>query len=358
MGSFVIESAREHDFLNLYTGGSLVLDGQLAELHDADAQLAKERQFVPHVPQLVPFVRMPFYAVLLTPLAALPFGAAFWFWLGAQTTVLLAIWRWIGTRFGAESLILASLFLPTALGIAHGQDCVLMAAVLAGVYHFARQGREQAAGAVLGLGLIKFHLFLLWPLALAVQKKWRMMGAAAVVVAVELAVSLLLAGPSGMSRYFALLQRDDLDRLMPSEELMINVRSLLLNAGIQSVAAEALAIALVVGLVIWSCWNAPLWRWIAAVSIGSLLVVPHVYGYDASLLLVPVMAVVYGADSKLARAMAGLLLMPLPPLMALFGSPWAAAAPLVLLACLISLAPWPGLREPAGAESTPTASAA
>ncbi len=345
LGSMVVDTAREHDFLNLYTGGALVRDGQLPEMHHVDVQLAKERTFVPGTRQLIPFVRLPVYGLLLSPLSWLPFGTAFWVWLAVQVGVLLAIWRWIAQEFGAESLILASLFPPTVLGIAHGQDCVLMAAVVLGVYVLMRRESDFAAGAVLGLGLIKFHLFLLWPLALIVQKKWRAVAGAAMMVAIEFGLSLLLVGPAGLRDYFSLLLRDDLAYLMPSEELMLNLRSVLLNLGLHSPPLEAIGIAAVVALTGWTCWNAPLWRWLAAISLGSLLIVPHVYGYDAALLLVPAMVVVYRADSKIARATAGALLMPIPLLMPLFGSPWAVLAPVALLACLVSLAPWGQLRS-------------
>src|ERR1700734_793026 len=73
MGSMIVPGARKHDFLNLYTGASLALDGNFAHLHSPAVQLARERQFVPSLPTLVPFVRPSFYALLLAPLALLPF---------------------------------------------------------------------------------------------------------------------------------------------------------------------------------------------------------------------------------------------------------------------------------------------
>ena len=49
--------------------------------------------------------------------------------------------------------------------------------------------------------------------------------------------------------------------------------------------ARGLLVAAVIALVCIACWRAPLWRWVAAASTGSLLVAPHIYGYDAGLLL-------------------------------------------------------------------------
>src|SRR5271168_3687871 len=78
LGSLIAPGARKHDFLNLYTGASLALDGNFAHMHSPQVQFERERRFVPELKDLVPFVRPPFYALILAPLALLPFGAAFW----------------------------------------------------------------------------------------------------------------------------------------------------------------------------------------------------------------------------------------------------------------------------------------
>jgi hypothetical protein len=123
--------------------------------------------------------------------------------------------------------------------------------------------------------------------------RWR-----APAVAVELLASLALAGPDGMARYFGLLRMTDLRRLSPSPELMINVRGLALNLGIDSAAVTGLLTVAVVILTAAACWRAPLWRCVAAASAGSLLAVPHVYGYDAGLLLIPLLLVMFESGLK------------------------------------------------------------
>jgi hypothetical protein len=91
-----------------------------------------------------------------------------------------------------------------------------------------------------------------------------------------------------------------------------------------------------------ACWRAPLWRAIAAASAGSLLVAPHVYGYDAGLLLVGLWLAVFESGtqsgSQAPRIAATILLTPIPMLLSLAGSPWAAATSLALFAFLASLA--------------------
>ena len=261
LGSILVQGARLHDFLNLYAGASLARDGGFAGMHVPEVQLQREQEFAPQLRELVPFVRPPFYALLLAPLAWLPFGPAFWAWLGLQAGVLAATWTWAFRRWGTDALIFGSMYLPTALGIAHGQDCVLVLWIVLGTYALARREKHFFSGAILGLGLIKFHLFLLWPLALLVQQRWRMLAGACVAVAAELLASLVLAGPSGHDE----IRRAPADdrtcaTLSPSPELMINARALAINFGIDHIAVTGLLTAAAVILTIAACWRAPLWR--------------------------------------------------------------------------------------------------
>jgi len=337
LGSMVVQGARLHDFLSFYTGASLARDGSFAGLYSPEVQLQRQREYA-QVTELVPYIRPLPYAMLIAPFAWLPLGAAFWAWLLTQSAVLAGTWVWAFRRWGPDALIFGSMFLPTALGIAHGQDCVLLLAIVLGVYGLAHRQKDFLSGVVLGAGLIKFNLFLLWPIALLVQRRWRMLAGACVAIAAELLLWLALAGPGGIAKYIALLLMGDLRMLNPSPELMLNVRALAINWGADKTVVVGVLTAAAVLLTAAACWRAPLWRWIAAASAGSLLVTPHVYGYDAGLLLVALWLAVFQSSAKWPRITATILLTPIPFLASLGGSPWASAAPLALLAFLTSLA--------------------
>ena len=68
-----------------------------------EVQLQREREYFPQLKELVPFVRPPFYALLLAPLAWLPFGPAFWAWLGMQAAVLAG--TWVGPSGAGEPML-------------------------------------------------------------------------------------------------------------------------------------------------------------------------------------------------------------------------------------------------------------
>jgi hypothetical protein len=338
VGSGALEHARSHDFLSFYTGAYMTSHGELARLYDPDAQLAVERQLAPSTVELVPFVRPPFYALILAPLGWLPLGTAFVCWILLQAGVLIACLRWGWQRFGTTAVVFGALSMPAALGIAHGQDCALFLAVLIASYSLAEERREWTAGMMLGLLLVKFHLVLLWPLALIAQRRWKMLAGFAATGAVTAGISLAMIGVEGARAYVRLLQNPDLPALSPAPEFMIGLPGLGANFGLSSNFAYAAAVAPIAILLLVAVWRAPWWRVYAASTAASLLVAPHVYGYDAALLLLGLWLTVFRAGLQPTRMVALWLFTPLPFGFTLLGKPWAAVSSLSLLALTAALA--------------------
>ncbi len=338
LGSQILPSARSHDFLNIYTGASLALEGRFADLHDPEVQLARERRIYPQLYALVPFVRPAFYAAFLMPLALLPYSTAFAVWIAAQSALLLGCWTWIWRRFGADALVFAALFLPCPLGIASGQDCVMMLALFIFAYELAERSRWFAAGATLALMLMKFHLILLWPVAMLIQRRWRMLAGFCATALALVAICTALGGVGSLRLYAALLQNRSLDHLSPSPELMISVQGMLANLGIEARWTSALTIAAAVVVFLWSVRAAPLWRLFAITAVASLWIVPHVYGYDASLLLLPIVLTIFRSANPASRIGATLLATPIPFGFALAGRPWAIVSSASMAIFLLLLA--------------------
>ena len=348
LGSRIVPQARQHDFLNLYSGGSLAAQGSFRQIYQPAVQLETERKLVPGLPELVPFVRPPFYALALRPLAKIPYRPAFAAWLALQIALYVGVLAWAKSRWGAEALLFGAMFLPAALGIASGQDCVVMLAIIAGVMACKDRGRETAAGAVLGLGLIKFHLFVAWPLVLLVQKRWRMMAGAAVVAAGEIVFSWFLVGTSGLADYISLLGNQGIARLSPSRELMINVEALTLNLGENSGYLRLLLVLSILGLAILISLRAPFRSAVIAATTASVLVSPHVYGYDAALLFPAFCLVLFETRTRLPKLLAVFLCSPIPYLANLAGFPWRLTTSLCLVFFLLLVAESrePGIRLP------------
>ncbi len=350
LGSRLLPAARSHDFLNLYTGASLALEGRFADLHAPEVQLARERRIFPRLPALVPFVRPVAYAALLSPLALLPYEAAFRVWIAAQVVLLLACWAWGWWRFGPNALVFAAMYLPAPLGIATGQDCVVMLALFIVAYELAERKRWFAAGGVLALMLMKFHLMLLWPVALLIQRRWRMLAGFCAVAAAEAGACMALGGVRSLRLYAALLDNKNLAHLSPSPELMISASGLAANIGIDSSLAIVPLASVVIAIFVWAVKDAPLWRMFALTAVASLWIVPHVYSYDATLLTLPIWLVIHYSARPVSRIAATLLSTPLSFGFALAGAPWAIVSSASVAAFFAILA---GDRKPVDTANKP-----
>ena len=338
LGSLMVDKSREHDFVSFYVGSSLALEGRFAVLYDRDVQFGRQKEVAPTKDQLVPYVRPPFYLAALAPLSLFSLHTSFWLWIVGHSLLLIACWVWAGRRFGPDALIFGALYLPTALGIASGQDCVVMLAVGIGFYHLADQRKDFPAGAVLALGLLKFHLLLLLPLAMILNKRWRMLAGYAATGGLLALSSIALIGFGGLKQYVNLLQAKDLNALLPSPELMINLNGLMANVRLQSALVLALLVVLVIGVAFVGVRGAPLWRWLSVGVVSSLLITHHVYGYDAGIVLLPVWLAMFLSKSLFSRIAALILAAPLVFFAGLAGTPWSILPSLSLLAFLFALA--------------------
>ena len=335
-GFGALERAWEHDFLNIYTGSSLARQGRFAELHSREAQRQVQQQLVA-VEELVPFVRPHFYALALAPLSSLSYRQAFWLWIGGHFVLLLGCWAWAVRRFGADALIYGALFFPTAAGISNGQDCVLMLIVAIAGFHFAERDRWLLSGLVLGLGLMKFHLLLLAPIAMLVQKRCRMLAGFCLTGVAAALVSLALGGFSGALSYVDLLLSKDLPRLSPAPERMINIHSLPANFGIDHTVLAVVLSAAVAALMIVGVRRAPLWRWYSLMLAASILAVPHVYAYDQAMMLLAVWLALFASRDPVTRTAGLFMAAPLAFYGLSIGPPWSAAPALVTLLFVMAL---------------------
>jgi hypothetical protein len=334
------------DFLNLYTGARLALEGRWGELHDQNVQMQVERALAPGRTELVPFVRPHLYAALLAPMALLPLAPAFWIWTALQALLYLlcgwAAWR----RFGAEGLALWAIFPALPLNLVLGQDgCLFLAVALAG-WLLAEKDRPALAGAVWSLGLFKFHLLAGLVIGLAAGRRWRILGGFAVGAFAFAAASSVLAGPAGLRAYLALLTDKTLAGLSPGRAQMTCWEGLTANlAGGAWLAAAAVALCLV--LAVLCAWRAPLWRVVAAGLPLGLYMAPHVYLYDLSSMLLCLLLASEKGRPPVLRSAAFLLAGPYAFGMLLLDPPWAVVRAFLIPIFLAVLAASAKQREEA-----------
>jgi Glycosyltransferase family 87 len=338
LGGSILVHFYKYDFLCYYIGGTLARHGRFADLYRPAAQMEVQRLVAPGVTEPRPFVRPPWFAFAIAPLTRLSLVHAYAVWIAALLITLLATWAWATARFGESALLLAVLFLPANLGICFGQDSAAMLAALCISYVLLTRGKHLESGAALGLGLMKFHLLLLFPIWMIVQKRWRMLAGFAATGAACLAAAIALLGPQGLLNYANTLLHGQTELLGHSPDTMANIYSLPANFGMEWKPLDAALAAVVVGIAVYGLRRAADWRAIAIAGTASVLISPHAFGYDATLLLLPIWLVIEHATRKLSRYVALIVAAPVTFFFALAPQPLRCIPALVLLAFLITMA--------------------
>jgi hypothetical protein len=173
------------DFAMFYVAGRMVADGQTDALYDLAAQQAKLQQIFPTIAPdfALPYRYPPWVALLMSPLARLPYPAAFGLfaglsllaWLGGCRR-LLRNWRQAG-GISAGVVLLALAGWPVALETWIGGQASLVACfLLICVLELLRANRPVLAGAVLATLTYKPNLLCLVMLGLLTLRPRMLMG--------------------------------------------------------------------------------------------------------------------------------------------------------------------------------------
>jgi hypothetical protein len=230
----------------------------------------------------LPYIRIPSYALMLRPLASLPYRIARPVWIAASIFAFLGcIWLFPGRR---DHFALALAFsLPVAYAFVLAQDIsFILLLALAAAYLFDRQ-REFAAGLVASLIAIKLTYLPAVGLVFLVKSRRSTLGIA-LGVTLQLALSFALEGRAWPSDYLTLLHHPLMD---------IEPRRML------SFRAIAASLALPDALWIAAAFAAAVFLWFAARRMTlpqalllalplTLITSPHCYVYDA-VVLIPLM---------------------------------------------------------------------
>ncbi len=316
-----------NDFSTFYAAAKLA---HTPALYNHEIVRQTVRAGWPDSPEQEVYLRAPFYAVLLSPLAALPYRTALLIFTGLTVGSFL----WFVFRFSKECPdlgILAAFSIPMFLNINGGADVPLLLPLLGAFVLLSRRGRDFAAGFILAFCAIKFHLFVFVPFLLLFQKKWRMLfGASAGTALLTLLGGISLIGPWFNVMLSPLITGMPVWKLCPAP----NIHGLVTVLG-GSPKIELLLTGLVIVFFVWVCLRISNFELLLAVSlICGLLVSFHNFTYD-DLLLMPVLVLV--SPVRVLRTLAGLALTPVVYLATFAGGLFSAILPLMLLAFLGSV---------------------
>jgi Glycosyltransferase family 87 len=319
----------QNDFLQLYAGAKL---SGTPELYSPVAARRIHRESAGVELEGVYYSRPPFYAVMLRPLAMLPYRAAYWTFEGLSFAAF-AVFLFLFVPQCKELVLFSSLCFPLLSNFLNGQDVTLVLLASGCSILAIRNGYGFLGGLLLSLCAIKGHLFVLTPLVFLLYRRWSVLAGGAAGGAVLTAISFLTDGPDWPHRYLTLLENPELH---PNPSSMPNLRGLVFGiAGAEHPAAYWLLTILVAAAVAWLAWRLQDLEMAFAMSlIAGLLVGYHAYLQDAVLLLLPFAIVIAKSKDKPLRVLMALAILPPIYICLMLGRPYNIAVPLMLIAVL------------------------
>jgi hypothetical protein len=313
-----------NDFSQLYVGAKLSGTGQL---YDRSANIQQFKETIGVTMKGVLYSRLPFYAFLLRPLTALPYLVAF----GLFVALNLAIFLWFLFRFRSlvpDLPVLGAFSLPLAAATVNGQDTPMLAGVLGLAYLWMNQKRDVAAGLLLALCAIKFHMFLLLPVVFLVHRRWDVLKGGIIGGAILLAISFFAEGLQWPMQYSRLLLSSELD---PCLDCMPNIRGLA-NGSVPIFVAGSIAVLVIFALI---ARRASFNVLFATSILAGLLLSGHAFIHDAVILLFPLAVLIPALAYKPLHAAFVFSVSPPTYLLLLAGPPYNITAPLIFLLVLV-----------------------
>jgi len=306
-----VADASGGDFPSFYAAGSIVLDGRIDELYDAEVQRAYQADFHDHPDEFLYFAYPPFTAIAYAPLAALPYGAAFAVQsLAALAALIAALWMlWPTSRLGNPGIdgVLAATALglvtyPIVVAVLGGQNTTFTLLLAAMVWRFAERRLFVATGLAAAAMLYKPQFGLIVIGFLVVARRWR---AAAVAVAggmVLYASAVIGLGPDWPSSWWNHITWFGASNTDVNGHLMVNISgwiTAVFGDGPVPTGLVVVATLAVAGLTVLVLFRRGV-QWLAfgTAMAAMLLIAPSALAYDAGIALVAgaVFIVISGAS--------------------------------------------------------------
>lgn len=272
------------------------------------------------------FSRLPYYGLLLKPLALLPYRVAYAAWLPLSVGALLGfalLWP------GHYVWLVCCWFLPAFVGLFNGQDVSFVLFWVALAVWLLRRERSFAAGVVLALCASKYHLMVLIPLVVLAQRRWRMVGGAAAAAFLMAAVSFACQGPDWPRQYYSVLADS---RIHPALEHMPALHAFFgtTRAGLWFELAASITLASLVWI---TARDARSFEWPLGMALAAgVLISFHSYIADCTILLPALIEAIQSSKMKVARVAGIALATALPWLFLQMATPFPGVTRLTLLA--------------------------
>lgn len=351
------------DFISFWTGAQAIRTGHSpydqafqTAIQQANRWDVRVEMFPFH-----PYVYPPWLAILLWPLAWLPYRMAFAVWLALNLVLgatglglLMAVLRPRGLRYASPVVWLAAfLYLPLLHGLVVGQPHLLLFFLMALVVWGSVTGHDGTAGVALGVMSIKpqvgLALAAVFGLVWLIRRRWRAL------------LSLILTGLMCVAISFVLLPNWMTDMLAAPDQFVALTGLPLLPSGFRDyptlyaaiqiglASSPALLLAPIVAagmlpLAIYRFRRRQMtWQWFSALACSSLVILtPYARVYELTLLLWPMLYILFSAELRAPRGVrvslvASAYLWPLVLLVAQADGVWNVWAAILLTLAMLTL---------------------
>jgi hypothetical protein len=295
------------DFSIFYTGSRIVMSGLSSHLYDLSVQA--HYQTPPYQSQPLPFDHPAYELILFMPLALLSFTSAFWSWITLNIVLVALAAKLLSAHlpnFPPPTALwvfaAATASFPLIWSLCQGQDSILLLIVFVFVFINLKAKRDLIAGVVLAAGLFKFTLVIPFVFAFLFMRRWRFLAGFLAGSALTVGISVWITGIAGARQYIELLS------LLSGHPavgyinlfLMPNVRGFLLTMvtghGMRrqdfEIFAGIMSVLLLIVPLLTSSSAKQLERldfWFALNMTVAVLVSPHLYWHDLTILLLPLL---------------------------------------------------------------------
>ncbi len=307
------------DFAAFYTGGRFLLDGRMDELYDFGAQKAFQDSLVYPVQtdEMHPYINPPFVTVLYAAFAWCSYGVGTLLWyVGGFACLVGAVWLLRREMPGSGGptlgrvVLLSLCFFPTLAWLIYGQNATLTLFLFTLMFVQLRRAHDFAGGLAVGLLFYKPQLMIACGLMLLIRRRWRALAGAALGVALWIVLGLAVC-PEALVTYAKVSPQ--LFDFLRSEGTVLGGDVdfprwgshsfygffILLTDGLSRRMTNVLAAGMTIIGLAWvaNVWRRETWRpgsrsWdltIAATVAIGLLISPHLFVYDLTTLLLPLM---------------------------------------------------------------------
>jgi Glycosyltransferase family 87 len=313
-GNFNASLLRKTDFLQFYTVGRLLITGRGTHIYDLPVlghleTLIQNPAGTGHA--VLPYLDLPYFAVLLAPLSILSFLWAYTVWLAVNclllgaVLVLLTHYARLRTPYIPYVALATILFPPVLIACFQGQTSIFLLALLTTTVLAASVGWDGVAGVALALALVKPPFALPLLIVFVVQRRWRTVRAFGITLTLLLVVPVAFIGVTGSEDYLRLLAHviDWQGRSGPvtlqhvfiasatygprTTNSLAGMLQLLLSPRAARTVSTTCAVLLLLLLAACAHSARSLEAPLGLAVIVALLISPHVLVHDLSLMLVP-----------------------------------------------------------------------